>query len=129
MKMFDIYDLIPKDRYQTILEAVQREISFDYSKLIENKFSFRLESSTAGCDWEDGTKKGDYLVWFKIEKKFGDYHGFGYAIPAKEFMENMGDYEQCTKEFDRIIDRMGVMKECYVKMEDTTEQLGFELGI
>lgn len=127
-KAFDIYDLIPKDEYQVILEAVRQETEFEYNKTID-KFTLRLDSSTASCDWEDGTKKGDYLVGINIENKSGGYCGAGYAISAKEFLECAGDYEQCTKYFDRFISGTGILKDSYIKIEDTAEQLGFELGI
>lgn len=125
IKAFDIYDLLPKEEYQAILKAVQRETCFEYKKVID-KFTLSLESSTASCDWTDGTKKDDYLVAINIANKSRDYCGAGHAISGKEFLECMGDYEQCTWKLDKFIGRM--MKDCYIKIEDTTEQLSFELG-
>jgi hypothetical protein len=96
---------------------VNKQVPFHHKKSI-NGITFTLYNSNAGCDWDEGTKKGDYFV--SIGYNVHDAGG-GSPITISEFLKGFDTYENAVKQIDKYLKHF--TEYGYTTLENTFEQL------
>lgn len=107
---------------QKAIEAIKSESDFEIER-VYGKAKFGLHSGRAGCDWEDGTKEGDYIVHYDFCIFKGDFSGCSGPLSKKEFTKHFSDIDSGIKWVDGFLKRRNIVG--YETLENTTEQLTF----
>lgn len=96
----NLYDLISEREIKMVSHAIKGETPFELEKKYK-EYRLNLCNLTAGVDFEDGTKKGDYILAIDISRKTG---GSGIPVSGKR-LKRLYNIDDCRTFIDDYIDR------------------------
>lgn len=79
--------------YERMMKQVSEKKPLIIDRTID-KHRIHLYSSTAACDWNDDTKKGDYIICSGYHVLYGNQAGHGNAYGSEQFVSTFSTYEK-----------------------------------
>lgn len=92
----NLYNFITHKEIETVSKNIKNETDFEIEKDCK-EYRFRLNSSRAGVDFDDGTKEGDYIVGIGFS---ASSRGWGMPISGESLRE-LKNVDELRKYIDK----------------------------
>ena len=97
-------DFITKQEYLGLLNKIQNKQDFEFKKEIK-KVIINMHSAKASCDWNNATKKDDYIICLDKIKNYGSMAGSSSPYEYDDIIKQFLTYEKLFDNIDRWLDR------------------------